>query len=219
MNNKTKRVIVADDHSLFRRGIVGLLEAAEYDVIAQVSDGMAAVEIARRQRPNLILLDITMPIMSGLDALKIIKSEMPEIFVVMLTVSEEDADLLDAIANGANGYLMKDLNYHDFIDMLDGLESGKAAITRRTTNRLMRSIANREQQNANATPSVHLTPRELELLKYVADGLSNKAISQALSITENTVKYHLRNILQKLGAQNRTEAVTQVIKLGLIDSP
>jgi DNA-binding NarL/FixJ family response regulator len=219
MENNIKRVLVADDHSLFRRGIVGLLEAAEYEVVDQVSDGVMAVESARKLRPGLVLLDITMPKMSGLEALKIIKTEMPETYVVMLTVSEEDADLLDAIANGANGYLMKDLNYHDFIDMLDGLESGKAAITRRTTNRLMHSIANREQQNANATPSVHLTPRELELLKYVSDGLSNKAISQELFISDNTVKYHLRNILQKMGAQNRTEAVTQAIKLGLINSP
>jgi len=94
MENKIRRVLVADDHSLFRRGIVGLLKAAEYEVVEQVSDGAAAIESTRRLRPDLVLLDITMPKMSGLDALEIIKTEMPEIYVVILTVSEEDADLL-----------------------------------------------------------------------------------------------------------------------------
>jgi two-component system nitrate/nitrite response regulator NarL len=219
MENNIKRVLVADDHSLFRRGIVGLLEAAEYEVVDQVSDGVMAVESARQLCPDLVLLDITMPKMSGLEALKIIKNELPETFVVMLTVSEEDSDLLAAIKNGANGYLMKDLNYHDFIDMLTGLERGEAAITRKTTNRLMIGFANHDKHTSSSLPNVRLTPREIDLLECVSKGFSNKAISQSLSISDNTVKYHLRNILQKLNAQNRTEAVTLAIKMGLLASP
>jgi len=218
LKNKVRRVVVADDHSLFRRGIVGLLEAADYDVVEQVSDGAAAVESTRRLSPDLVLLDISMPKMNGLEALKIIKAEMPEIYVVILTVSEENADLLKAVEYGANGYLMKDLNYQDFIEMLTGLENGEAAITRKTAGRLMTSLANGENQSELLTAPVQLTPREIELLKLVGKGFSNKAISQALSISDNTVKYHLRNILQKLNAQNRTEAVTKAIKLELLDS-
>jgi DNA-binding NarL/FixJ family response regulator len=219
MKNNIKRVLVADDHSLFRRGIVGLLEAADYKVVDQVSDGVMAVESARNLRPDLVLLDITMPKMSGLEALKIIKTELPEIYVVMLTVSEEDSDLFAAIKNGANGFLMKDLNYHDFIEMLTGLESGEAAITRKTTNRLMIGFANHDKHTAASPPPIRLTTREIELLECVGKGFSNKAISQSLSISDNTVKYHLRNILQKLNAQNRTEAVIQAIKLGVLASP
>ncbi len=218
LKNKVRRVVVADDHSLFRRGIVGLLEAADYEVVEQVSDGAAAVESTRRLSPDLVLLDISMPKMNGLEALKIIKAEMPEIYVVILTVSEENADLLKAVEYGANGYLMKDLNYQDFIEMLTGLENGEAAITRKTAGRLMTSLANGENQSELLTAPVQLTPREIELLKLVGKGFSNKAISQALSISDNTVKYHLRNILQKLNAQNRTEAVTKAIKLELLDS-
>jgi len=217
MENKIRRVLVADDHSLFRRGIVGLLKAAEYEVVEQVSDGAAAIESTRRLRPDLVLLDITMPKMSGLEALKTIKTEMPETYVVILTVSEEDADLLKAVENGANGYLMKDLNYHDFIDMLAGLEKSEAAITRKTANRLMIGFANHERQSKISPPTIKLTRREIELLELVGKGYSNKTISQTLSISNNTVKYHLRNILQKLNAQNRTEAVTQAIKLELLD--
>jgi len=219
MENKIRRVLVADDHSLFRRGIVGLLEAADYEVVGQVGDGAAAVESTRRLRPDLVLLDISMPKMSGLEALEIINAEMPETYVIILTVSEEDSDLLWAIENGANGYLMKDLTYHDFIDMLTGLENGEAAITRKTAGRLMASLANGEKQSESLAVPVQLTPREIEVLKLVGKGFSNKAISQALSISNNTIKYHLRNILQKLNAQNRTEAVTRAIKLELLDSP
>lgn len=217
MVSNIRRVLVADDHSLFRRGIVGLLEAADYQVVEQVSDGAAAVEGARKLRPDLILLDISMPKMNGLEALKIIKAEMPEIYVVILTISEENSDLRKAVENGANGYLMKDLNYHDFIDMLSGLEKGEAAISRKTAGRLMASLANGEKQAEALVATAQLTPREIELLELVGKGLSNKAISQDLSISDNTVKYHLRNILQKLDAQNRTEAVTQAIKLDLLD--
>ncbi|MEN8171686.1 MAG: response regulator transcription factor, partial [Chloroflexota bacterium] len=148
MKSNIKRVLVADDHSLFRRGIVGLLEAADYEVVAQANDGAAAVENTRKLQPDLVLLDISMPKMNGLEALKIIKAEFPAIYVVMLTLSEENSDLLEAVKHGANGYLMKDLNYHEFIDMLSGLENGEAAITRKTASQLMVSLADNTNQLA-----------------------------------------------------------------------
>lgn len=208
------RILVADDHALFRDGIVSLLEAAGFEVVGQVGDGQAAVEAAQRLRPDLVLLDITMPKMSGLEALRRIKEELPETQAVMLTVSDDDDDLVEAIKSGAHGYLLKSLNADEFFEMLDGLQRGEAAMTRQTASRLMKKI--NVFSNSPAEPAASLTQREIQVLKLVARGLSNKAIAQALSISENTVKYHLRNVLQKLGAQNRTQAVSHAISSGLL---
>jgi DNA-binding NarL/FixJ family response regulator len=209
------RVLVADDHALFRDGIISLLKAAGFEVVGQAGDGQAAVEAALRLHPDLVLLDITMPQLSGLEALRLIKKELPETQVVMLTVSDDDADLFEAVKSGALGYLLKDLSANEFFEMLDGLQRGEAAMTRQTTTRLMKGLADLPHQRADPAPS--LTEREIELLRLVAEGMSNKAIAQRLSISENTAKYHIRNILQKLGVQNRTEAVTQAIRAGLLD--
>jgi two-component system NarL family response regulator len=210
----TTRVLVADDHSLFRDGIVSLLEAAGFEVIGQVGDGQAAIESAKLLRPDLILMDITMPEMNGLVALRKIRSLLPDTQVVMLTVSEDDSDLFEAIRLGASGYLLKSLNADEFLEMLEGLGHGEAVMTRETTARLMRGFADLADQQESSPD--RLSPRELELLQLVAEGLSNKAIGQQLSVSVNTVKYHMKNILQKLGAQNRTEAVMMAIRSGLI---
>ena len=208
-----KRVVVADDHSLFLDGITSLLEAVGYEIVAQASNGRMAVEAVRDKRPDLVLLDITMPEMNGLEALEIIKVEFPDTCVVMLTVSDADEDLFKAIQSGADGYLLKDLNSKEFIEMLEGLELGEAAINRRMAARLMSGFQQLSMQK-NEEPN-QLTEREIELLQWMVEGLSNKAIAQQLFISENTVKYHIRNILQKLGVQNRTEAVATAIRKGL----
>lgn len=208
------RVLVADDHSLFRDGIVSLLEAAGFEVIGQVGDGQAAIESAQLLRPDLVLMDITMPEVNGLEALRQIRSKLQDTKVVMLTVSEDDSDLFEAIRLGASGYLLKSLNADEFLEMLKGLSYGEAVITRETTSRLMRGFADLADQQ-EPSPD-HLSPRELELIQLVAEGLSNKAIGQRLSVSVNTVKYHMKNILQKLGAQNRTEAVMMAIRSGLL---
>jgi len=208
------KVLVADDHSLFRDGIISLLEAAGFDVVAQVGNGQMAVEETLRLRPDLVLMDISMPQLNGLEALRQIKAALPETQVVMLTVSDEDADLFEAIKSGAYGYLLKDLSAHEFLAMLEGLQRGEAAITRKTVKRLMEGFAASSRQRHNLVED--LTHREIQLLQLVAEGFSNKASAQKLSISENTVKYHLKKILQKLGAQNRTEAVTYAIGAGLI---
>jgi len=209
------RVLVADDSALFRDGIISLLKAAGLEVVGQAGDGDAAVKAASQLHPDLILLDIQMPKMNGLEALRLIKSSMPEIQVVMLTVSEEDADLFEAAKAGAEGYLLKSLNADEFLDMLDGLQRGEAAMTRQTTARLMKRFT--QAAATPPAPAQRLTDREVELLKLVAAGMANKAIAQQLSISENTVKYHMKKIMQKLNVQNRTEAVTQSIRAGLLD--
>jgi DNA-binding NarL/FixJ family response regulator len=210
------RILVAGEHSLFRDGIISLLEAAGYEVVGQVGDGLAAVKATLRLRPDLVLLDVTMPQVSGLEALRLIKTKSPETQVVMLTVSDSDADLLEAVKGGADGYLQKDLTAAEFRELLDGLQRGEVAMTQQTTTRLVNLFTSLSHQRAE--PADWLTRREIELLWWVAEGMSNKTIAQKLSISENTVKYHMKNILHKLGAQNRTKAVTYAIRAGLLDS-
>ena len=209
------RVVVADDHSLFRDGITSLLEAAGYEVVEQVGNGKMAIEAVRQHKPDLVLLDIKMPETNGIEALRIIRSEFPNLRIVMLTVSDADEDLFLAIQAGANGYLLKDLTSDEFLEMLSGLERGEAAVSRKVTSRL---IAGYQQLSAQVgDPKSLLTERELELLYLLADGLSNKVIAEKLFISENTVKYHIKNILQKFGVQNRTEAVAMAMRQGLLD--
>jgi DNA-binding NarL/FixJ family response regulator len=210
------RVLVADDHSLFRDGIVSLLEAAGFEVVGQVGNGEAAVSETLRLKPDVVLLDISMPKVNGLEALKRVRKQSPDVHVVMLTVSDDDADLLEAIQAGASGYLLKSLSAEAFIDLLQGLERGEAAISAKTTARLIKGIGT--SQPTRHEPVENLSERELGLLKLVAEGMSNRAIAQELSISENTVKYHMKNIFQKLNAQNRTEAVTIAIQLRILDS-
>ena len=209
------RVIVADDHSLFRDGITSLLEAAGYEVVEQVGNGKMAIEAVRQHIPDLVLLDIKMPVCDGIDALKTIRSEFPDVRIVILTVSDEDEDLFAAIQAGADGYLLKDLTSDEFLEMLSGLERGEAAISRKATTRLIAGFQQLTAQSFN--PKNQLTERELELLHLLAGGLSNKIIAEKLFISENTVKYHIKNILQKFGVQNRTEAVAMAIRQGLLE--
>ena len=206
------RIFVVDDHSLFRDGVISLLEAGGHTVVGQAGDGLAAVEAVRGLKPDLILMDINMPVMGGIEALQQIKSFSPEAKVIMLTVSEDEANLIEAIRTGADGYLLKHLNAKDFLEMIDGLERGEAAITRKLTMRLLRHMATVEPENVRT----RLSEREIEILKLVSVGMSNRAIGKQLLISENTVKYHLKNIQQKLGVSNRTEAATWAIQKGML---
>ena len=207
------RVLVADDHSLFRDGLVSLLEAAGHQVVGQVGDGQAAVEAARRLDPELILLDVSMPNLDGLAALRQIKAERPHAKVVMLTVSDDDT-LFEALEAGAQGYLLKSLSADEFLEILKGVARGEAALTRKTATRLIDGLAKGKRRTEE--PQHRLTPRESALLELVVSGMSNKAIAQEMSISENTVKYYMKSILQKLGARNRTEAATLALREGLI---
>ena len=207
------RVLVADDHSLFRDGLVSLLEAAGHQVVGQVGDGQAAVEAARRLDPELILLDVSMPNLDGLAALRQIKAERPQAKVVMLTVSDDDT-LFEALEAGAQGYLLKSLSADEFLEILKGVARGEAALTRKTATRLVDGLAKGKRRAEE--PQHRLTPRESALLELVVSGTSNKAIAQEMSISENTVKYYMKSILQKLGARNRTEASTLALREGLI---
>jgi len=209
------RILVVDDHALFRDGIVSLLEASGHTVVGQAGDGNEAVDAALRLKPDVVLMDIAMPQSDGLDALRRIKAEAPQIKIVMLTVSEEEANLITAIRSGAQGYLLKSLGTEEFLAGLERLARGELAISNQDISRVVEGLVGLVNQPPDH-PKDALTDREAELLRLVAEGLSNKAIAQQLSVSENTVKYHIRQILQRLDAQNRTEAAILAIQNGLI---
>jgi DNA-binding NarL/FixJ family response regulator len=208
------RVLVVDDHSLFRDGIVSLLKAADIEVVGEAGNGAEALAQAHRLQPDAVLMDVHMPVLNGIEAARRLRAELPEIKVVMLTVSEEDADLFDAIKAGAHGYLLKSLGSDEFVELLRGMARGEAPIPRALAGRLIHGLA-RQVAPAGRPPDT-LTERETELLRLVAAGLPNKAIGQQLGVSENTVKYHMKNILQKLHLHNRAEAAAYAVQNGLL---
>ena len=207
------RIIVVDSHSLFRDGIVSLLLSGGHEIVGQGNNGIEAVKLADTLEPDLILMDMQMPVMAGLAALKSIKAEHPTIKVVMLTVSEDEKDIIDAIRAGADGYLLKQINSTEFFQLLERLERGEPAISSSVAMRLYKHIG----QASSRFKSDVLSERELDVLRLVAAGRSNHAVAERLSVSDNTVKYHLKNIMQKLSVSNRAEAVKIAIQMGLIE--
>lgn len=206
------RVLLVDDHALFREGLAALLSSrAGWQVVGQAEDGREAVPLARETQPDLILMDIKMPGMDGLEATRLIKAEMPDIKVVMLTVSEEDEDLFAAIRSGAQGYLLKSLDSIDLFALLEDLATGEAVISPSLAWNILAAMTEEEE-----TPEETLTPREKDVLERVVEGATNKEIAAALGITEHTVKFHLRNVLQKLHLRNRSEVVAYALRQGLV---
>jgi DNA-binding NarL/FixJ family response regulator len=209
------RVLVADDHALFRDGIVSLLKAAGMTVAGEAGDGAQAVAETLRLRPDVVLMDIQMPVLDGVEATRRITAELPGVQVVILTASQDDADLYRALKAGARGYLLKNLAAAEFIAMLEGLERGEAPLPRSLVARLIENF-NRQIGPVDSNEVTDaLTEREVELLQLVAGGLSNKAIAQRLGVSENTVKFHMKNILQKLHLANRAQAAAYAVRSGL----
>jgi DNA-binding NarL/FixJ family response regulator len=198
------KILVVDDHLLVRDGIVSLLRARHEDVVGEAGDGAGAVALARKLRPDVVLMDIRMPGMGGLEATRRIKAELPEIKIVMLTVSDDDADLYEAIKSGADGYLLKSLSSGEFFGLLAGVSSGEAAIPPSLAMKMLRDLV---QPLADQPTDAPLTEREEEVLRLLARGLSNREIGTALGISENTVKYHTRNLLDKLHLRNRGQVI------------
>jgi len=211
------RIVLADDHALFRDGVSSLLRAWGHDVVGHAADGREAVDLVVRLEPDLVLMDVRMPGISGVEATREIALVRPETPIVMLTVSEDEEDLFAAIRAGARGYLLKDLEAAQLRTMIEAVARGEAAITPATAARIIRHLARLGTVADEAIPDP-LTVRELEVLRLVTAGRRNKEIALELGISENTVKYHLRNILEKLHAQSRTEVATRALREGLVSS-
>lgn len=208
------RIVLVDDHALFRDGVASLLSAWGHDVVGQAADGAAAPELVRRLAPDLVLMDIRMPGLSGLEATRQIVARDPSVAIVMLTVSEDEDDLFAAIKSGARGYLLKNLEAAQLRAMIEGIERGEAAITPATAARIIAELAH---PTLPAAPDPdRLTDREVEVLRLVTAGLRNKEIAARLGISENTAKFHLRNILDKLHAESRAEVAARAVREGLV---
>jgi DNA-binding NarL/FixJ family response regulator len=210
------RIVLADDHALFRDGIASLVGAWGHEVVGHASGGAEAVDLVLRLEPDLVLMDVRMPGMSGVEATEAIARLRPDTSIVMLTVSEDEADLFAAIRAGARGYLLKDLEAAQLRTMLDAVGRGEAAITPATAARIIRHLTSLGAVSDEPQPD-RLTGRELDVLRLVTAGRRNKEIAADLGISENTVKYHLRNILEKLHAESRTEVAAHALREGLVD--
>lgn len=209
-------IYVVDDHGLVRDGIISMLKAAGHQVIGECGDGKTAVNEVLRLKPDLVLMDISMPGMNGLEALSLIQKKDPEINVVILTVSNEETHIMDAMQNGARGYLLKSASGEEFLNCVENVKCGDLAIDHRTASMVIKHLM--KPSNNKCTGIGGITNRECEILNLVADGQSNKEIAFGLAVSENTIKYHLKKILQKLNVQNRTEAVAKAMRLGIIEN-
>ncbi|MGD8191754.1 response regulator [Brevibacillus ginsengisoli] len=211
---KTYRVLIADDHPLSREAIRSLLEGdSAFDIIGEATDGEEALLLTEKLQPDLVLMDINMPKLDGLLATKQIKRHYPHIRIVILSVSDDVADLFAAIQYGAQGYLLKNLDPDDWLSYLHALLDGNSDFSRELAGRMLHSFKKDEMKD-EPSPSV-LTPRELEILSCVAAGDTNKQIGERLVITENTVKNHMKNILEKLQVENRVQLAAYAVRNGI----
>jgi DNA-binding NarL/FixJ family response regulator len=214
------RILIADDHTLFRDGIASLVGAWGHEVVGLAGGGEEAVALAARVEPDLVLMDVRMPGGSGLAATARIKAARPSTAIVILTVSEDEDDLFEAIKAGAQGYLLKNLEAAQLRSMIDAVGRGEAAISPATAARIIEEFVRRERvAGVPAADPDRLTERELEVLALVTQGLRNKEIAAELGISENTAKYHLRNILEKLHAGSRAELAARAVREGLVPAP
>jgi two-component system nitrate/nitrite response regulator NarL len=215
------RVLLVDDHPLFRKGIASLLSAEPgFDVVGEASNGQEGIEKARDLMPDVILMDISMPGVNGLEATQRIKQEFPYVRIVILTVSDEDQNLFEAIKSGAQGYLLKKIEPQALFQTLRGVLEGEAPLSRVMATKLLAEFARQRRATSEPrTPTATLTEREKEVLGLLAAGKTNKEIAGALGIAENTVKNHLKNILEKLHLENRVQAATFALREGLLNKP
>ncbi|MFO8091283.1 MAG: response regulator transcription factor [Desulfatiglandaceae bacterium] len=215
------RVLLVDDHPLFLEGLKTLLTLRGVEVVGSARDGLEALEKARALRPEVILMDVRMPNMDGLTATRLIKAEMPDTRVVMLSMSEDDQDLFEAIKYGACGYLIKTEDTEKFFELLQGLVRGEAPLSPRLAGRVLEEFARKGRSGGSPVEQVGkeeeaLTARQMQVLTLVAQGLTYKEVGAKLFISERTIKYHMGEILERLHMENRREAIefAKRLKLG-----
>lgn len=214
------RVLLVDDQELFRRGLSMLLQVEpDIEVVAEAGDGIVAVEKAVETIPDVVLLDVRMPKRSGLQACIKIKEMVPSARMIMLTVSDEEHDLYEAVKNGASGYLLKDSSIDEVAQAVRVVADGQSLISPSMAVKLIDEFKEISRGGREQMPSPRLTDRELEVLRLVARGLNNREVAKELFISENTVKNHVRNILEKLQLHSRMEAVMYAVREKLLEIP
>jgi two-component system NarL family response regulator len=212
------KILLVDDHELYVDGLRHLLEAHGMQVVGVAHDGLEALHKARTLRPDLILMDIAMPRCNGLQATRLILAEWPEIKIIMLTISEDDDNLFEAIKSGACGYLLKEVSRDQFFALLAGLKQGQAPFSPGLAARILhefKQLASVPPQTADPTALASLTPRQIEILTLVAHGLSYKQIAAQLNLAESTVKNHMHAVMANLHLQNRAQVMTFATHSGL----
>lgn len=206
------RILIIDDHKLFREGLKSLLNRRDIEVLATVDDGIKGIELAQKLLPDIVLLDMRMPNMDGISVLKQLKARESSISVVMLTTSNSETDLLEALKNGANGYLVKDMDPDELVTSLRDVNAGKRVVAPNLTSSLVRFIQGDDDPVLDQGPFSQMTPRESEIVKLMAEGQGNKLIGRNLGITEGTVKLHVKSILRKLEVHSRVEVAIMYIE-------
>jgi DNA-binding NarL/FixJ family response regulator len=216
------RTMIVDDHALFRRGLEMVLDSEpDIELVGQASDGTEAVEKAAESLPDVVLMDIRMPRSNGIEACRAMKEAAPSAKIVILTISDEEEDLFEAIRAGASGYLLKDIPLDEVADTVRAVHGGQSLINPSMAGKLLTEFAvlarRDDEERAQELPAPRLTDREMQVLKLVARGMNNRDIAKELFISENTVKNHVRNILEKLQIHSRMEAVMVAVREKLIE--
>ncbi len=209
------RVLIIDDHTLFRDGLQSLLERHNIDVVGSLGDGHEGIRLAQELKPDIILLDMRMPSISGLDVLKQLQQNNFESPIAMLTTSNDERDLVEALRNGAKGYLLKDMEPDDVVAALREIVKGETVVAPNLTQILARVVKGEPILESEPSPIDDLTPREAEILSLLAEGQSNKVIARNLGISDGTVKLHVKAILRKLNIHSRVEAAVIAVEHGL----
>jgi DNA-binding NarL/FixJ family response regulator len=214
------RVMICDDHALFRRGLIMVLESESgVEVVGEAEDGEESIRKAAELAPDVVLMDVRMPNVGGIEATRAIAEVVPSAKILMLTVSDDEDDLYDAIKAGATGYLLKEISIEEVASAIRAVVTGQSLISPSMASKLLTEFTNlaKRADERQAVPTPRLTDRELEVLKVVAQGMSNREIAGELFISENTVKNHVRNILEKLHLHSRMEAVVYAVREKLLD--
>lgn len=219
---KQLKIMLVDDHPLFREGLKHLLETQDdMKVVGEVDDGAGSLEAALKFKPDVVLMDVKMPGMNGIEATRRLKQAMNQVKIIVLTVSDEDHHLFEALKGGAEGYLLKSIKPEKLLDSLRGIMQGEQPFSPSIADQIIKEFSS-EMQRASKTPEearVSLTPREQRILTMVSNGYTNRQIAEELFVAESTVKNHLHNILRKLHLQNRVQAAIYAMREGLITNP
>ena len=211
------RILLADDHDLFREGLASLMNGqSDLEVVGQATDGLEALALAHEHHPDLIIMDIRMPVCDGLEATRLIRADWPEARIIILTIHDEDEKLFEAIKSGASGYMLKNTNSAAFLEGVRSALAGEAPLAPKLGSSLLEEFARLANKPSPVSPPPELTPREREILEHLAAGSTDKEIASQLALSLHTVKTHVRNILSKLHAVNRRRASEVALREGWV---